>query len=274
MQESSRRHGRIAEKPFQGMRFSLDGILPKSIDVFLPEKNLRGDSFLLLLHFHGAPFVVHHAATEFPGNVIATTINLGAGSRVYENGFADSTKFEIILGLIQDSVSARLARRIKIGQVYLTAFSAGYGAVRKILGSPMSYERVNGALLLDGIHTGYIPEHRVLAEGGVIDSMGLEIFLKFAKDAATLGSKKKFLLTHSEIFPGTFVSTTEAADHLIRHLTMQREPVLEWGPLGMQQLSRASKNHFSVLGFAGNAAQDHVDHFHALFFFLRKIKEL
>lgn len=271
MQESTRRHERIAEKTFEGIRFILDGILPKPIDVFVPEKSIRGDSLLLLLHFHGAPFVVHHAATEYPGNVIAATINLGAGSRVYENGFADSAKIGTLVEAIHDSISVRLNRRIQIGKICLTAFSAGYGAVRKILSSKANYERVNGVLLLDGIHTGYIPERRVLAEGGLTDSTGLEIFLKLASDASTHGSKKRFLITHSEIFPGTFVSTTEATDYLLGKLDIPRASVLEWGPLGMQQLSLARRNHFSVLGFAGNTAADHIDHYHGLFFFLREL---
>jgi len=32
----------------------------------------------------------------------------------------------------------------------------------------------------------------------------------------------------------------------------------------MQQLSEASSGGFELLGFAGNSAPDHVDHFHAL----------
>ena len=87
-------------------------------------------------------------------------------------------------------------------------------------------------------------------------------------------AEKQFLITHSEIFPGTFVSTTEATDFVLQNLGMRREAVLRWGPLGMQQLSAARQHHFAVLGFAGNTAPDHVDHFHALDYFLNKLKKL
>jgi hypothetical protein len=32
----------------------------------------------------------------------------------------------------------------------------------------------------------------------------------------------------------------------------------------MQQLSEVTANGFTVLGFAGNSAPDHIDHFHAM----------
>ena len=76
------------------------------------------------------------------------------------------------------------------------------------------------------------------------------------------------------MFPGTFVSTTEATDYLMGQLGMVRTPVLEWGPLGMQLLSRARRGPFEVLGFAGNSAQDHVDHLHSLFYFLDLLSNL
>jgi hypothetical protein len=71
--------------------------------------------------------------------------------------------------------------------------------------------------------------------------------------------EKRFLVTHSEIFPGTFASTTETADWMLRALGLRRTPVLRWGPRGMQQLSEVRSGKLEVLGFAGNSAPDHVD---------------
>ena len=72
------------------------------------------------------------------------------------------------------------------------------------------------------------------------------------------------LVTHSEIFPGTFASTTETADYMLRALGVRRTAVLKWGPRGMQQLGEAAAGGFLLLGFAGNTAPDHVDHLHAM----------
>ena len=90
----------------------------------------------------------------------------------------------------------------------------------------------------------------------------MESWLLLAR--AAMRGEKRFVVTHSEIFPGTFASTTETADWLLRELGVRRTPVLRWGPRGMQQLSEVRSGGFALLGFAGNSAPDHVDHLHAL----------
>ena len=87
-----------------------------------------------------------------------------------------------------------------------------------------------------------------------------------------MAGKKILLLLHTEIFPGTFASTTETADWLLGVLGLRRKPVLEWGPMGTQQLSEVRKGGFHLAGFAGNSAPDHVDLLHSLPDFLRWIE--
>jgi len=128
--------------------------------------------------------------------------------------------------------------------------------------------------MLDGLHASYVPEGRVLYEGGQVDSTGLAVFVKLAMDASRKHSTKQFLITHSEIFPGTYASTTEASDFILSELGLKRNAVLKWGPLGMQQLSVAGQHHFEVLGFAGNTAPDHIDHLHGLADFLKILSKL
>jgi hypothetical protein len=144
----------------------------------------------------------------------------------------------------------------------------------RILQWQADYERVASVILLDGLHAGYVPDGRVLYEGGRIDASGLAPFIKLAGESSMKPSAKRFLITHSEIFQGTFVSTTEATDFILKELSVKRHPVLRWGPGGMQQLSFARKSHFEVIGFAGNTAPDHVDHFHGLAYFLKELRKL
>ena len=117
-------------------------------------------------------------------------------------------------------------------------------------------------LLLDGMHTSYVPEGAVLATGGTLDSTNLVALANFAR--AAVRGEKRFVVTHSEIFPGTFASTTETSDWLLRALGLRRTPVLRWGPRGMQQLSEVRAGRFELLGFAGNSGPDHIDHLHAM----------
>jgi hypothetical protein len=91
--------------------------------------------------------------------------------------------------------------------------------------------------------------------------------VRFARDAAA--GKKQFIVVHSEIFPGTFASTTETADYLLEQLGLKRQAVLRWRPLQTQQLSETVQGKFRVAGYAGNSAPDHVDLLHALPDFLK-----
>ena len=72
------------------------------------------------------------------------------------------------------------------------------------------------------------------------------------------------IITHSEIFPGTYASTTETADWLLAQLGLERHAVVKWGTMRMQQLSEVRAGRFLLIGYAGNAAPDHVDQLHAL----------
>src|SRR3989442_11775564 len=85
------------------------------------------------------------------------------------------------------------------------------------------------------MHTSYVPEGKPLADGGAIDRAGLEAFISLAREA--VAGRKSFVVTHSEIFPGTYASTTECADYLLAQLDLKRQPQLHEGALGMQQLS-------------------------------------
>jgi hypothetical protein len=274
MVDRTRVHERIPQQKYPGIELKIFDILPKPIEIFIPQKRQKANCFDLLLHFHGAGFVVQYAATKHKNAIVAATINLGAGSSVYGSAFEDSTQFPTLLAVISDSLKQKLASPVPIRKVILSGFSAGYGAIRKIISTPQNFARVDAILLLDGIHASYVPERRVLAEGGQIDSVGIEAFTRFAAEAGKKNSAKKFLITHSEIFPGTFVSTTEATDFILQKVGLKRQPVLKWGPLEMQQLSQARQYHFVVLGFAGNSAPDHVDHFHALYYFLNNLIDL
>lgn len=183
------------------------------------------------------------------------SIQLGAGSATYAKPFAEPKAFA---DLLEDA--AKLAER-KFASVNFSSWSAGYGAVRAILKVPEHYDRVQSVLLLDGLHCGYVNGKPGPGESDLIADE-LAVFVKLAKDA--MAGTKRFTLTHSEIFPGKYASTTETADNLLKQLNLKRTPVLRWGPLGTQILCEVKQGQFHLLGFAGNSAPDHIDLLHAL----------
>ena len=265
MVEHTRAHQRLEERQLQGLRLSLEGVLSKPLQIFIPASRPRSAPFRLLIHFHGAAFVAEHAVSSLKGDYILAAVHLGPGSGVYERAFSEPAVLDDLVGAIGRRVTSQLPGA-EFGGILLSGFSAGHGAIRAILREPRHAARVDGVLLLDGLHTGYVPPRTVLAEGGALDESQLAPFVSFARSAVK--GTKAMVVTHSEIFPGTFASTTETTDYLIGALRLKRVRVLEWGPLGMQQLSRVAQGRLSILGFAGNSAPDHVDHYHAMGHFL------
>ena len=271
MQETLRKHERISFDMNGGITCTLDSILAKPVTVYIPRRLQKATRADLLIHFHGLSSVAAYAAEKYKPGLIAVSVNLGSGSAAYARPFQNDTVFKKLVAAIQDAVDERLGHPVVPRRIFLSGFSAGYGAIRSILSEPGNFERVNAVLLLDGLHASYIPERKVLAEGGLVDTASLAPFLEFARKAAQPATGKRLLFTHSEIFPGTFVSTTEAADYLLQQLKLKARPVLKQGPVGMQQISEARRGNFQVLGFAGNTAPDHVDHFHGLSYFLSRL---
>ena len=262
MVEATRAHERLAATKLAGAVRSFVGPADKPVDLFVPDRARTGDAFDLVIHFHGAAWLPEQAVAGLGRNTVAAVLNLGTGSGAYDRAFADPAVFDSLLAVVTREVSAATGRAARIGRVTLVGFSAGHGAVRAILREPRHFTRIDAVLLLDGMHTSYLPEGTPLASGGTLDTTNLVAFASFAR--AAVRGEKRFLVTHSEIFPGTFASTTETADWLVRALGLRGTPVVRWGPRGMQQLSEVRAGRFEVLGFAGNSAPDHIDQLHAM----------
>ena len=270
MVESSRIHERLVQRDLDAVMRSFAGPGGKPIDVMLPRETRAKDVVDVVIHFHGAAWLPEQAVAGL-GGTVAAVVNLGTGSGTYDRAFADPAVFDSLLAGVTREVTAANGKSIGLGRVTLVGFSAGHGAVRAILRTPRHFDRVSAVLLLDGMHTAYIPDGTVLAAGGALDTTNLVAFANFAR--AAIRGEKRFLVTHSEIFPGTFASTTETADWLLAALGLHRTPVMRWGPRGMQQLSEVHAGQFELLGFAGNSAPDHIDQLNAMPEFLKRLLE-
>jgi len=234
MSESTRRHERVVQRPLAGQQIALSlGTL------HVPAKLARKKAIPLVVHFHGAAWIAQQATERHA--VLA--VELGAGSARYAAPLREAGRFAAWIA------AAERASGHSFSRIFLSSFSAGYGAVREILRQERG--RIAGVVLADSLHAGYGSE-----------AQDLDSLLWLAREAAS--GRMRFLVTHSEVYPGTYASTTETADRLLAEAGLRRKAVLRWGPLGMQQLSVAKRGRFELLGFAGNSAPDHVDHLHAL----------
>lgn len=255
MVEHTRPHPRL-EKPATPLPGRHEKLIAGTL--FIPEKLTGRKTMPLFIHFHGGDWLPELAAAKIGMAVIS--VQTGSGSGTYAKQFSDQELFGKMLREASEKTG------VTFSSITLTAWSAGHGAIREILAVPDYYAKVRKILLIDGMHTGY--------DGGKpgplesrLEPDHLEIFLQFARDAAA--GRKTMLITHSEIFPGTFASTTETADWLLGKLGITRKPLLKSGPMGTQQLSAARQGKFHLIGYAGNSAPDHVDQFHSLATYLR-----
>lgn len=249
MVEHTRAHPRLAQATPDGRREKLElGTL------FLPAKLKLKSSVPLFIHFHGGTWLPEVAAAKV-GKTAVIAIQIGSGSGAYAKPFADAQLFSRLIA------EAEAKAGVKFAPISLTGWSAGYGSIREILKVPEHYARVDGVLLIDGLHTGYVGEKPGPQESQ-LETDKLEVFLKFARDA--VAGRKRMIVTHSEIFPGTFASTTETTDWLLGQLGLKRKPVVKWGPMQTQQLSEVRAGKFLLIGYAGNTAPDHVDQLHSL----------
>ena len=258
MVEHTREHPRLTKSLPTGRRLPLElGSL------FVPEKVTLKRPLKLLVFFHGGDWIPEFAAAQ-QRNMAVIAIQAGAGSGSYVKLFTDPARFSRLIA------EAEAKSGLKFGEIDLGGWSAGCGAVRQILSDPASYDRVGGVLCIDGIHTDDV-NGKPGPEESQIETNNLQVWLRLGSDA--MAGKKRFILTHSEIFPGTFASTTETADYLLREWGLAAHPVVRWGPMKTQMLSEVKTGGLLVVGFAGNSAPDHVDQLHSLPEYLSWLKK-
>lgn len=249
MVEHTRAHPRLKQESPAGRREKLS-----TGSLFIPARLQRAKRLPLFVHFHGATWLPEVAAAR-DGRCAVISVQTGSGSTTYATQFSDHALFGDMLREASEKTG------VSFDPIALTAWSAGHGAIREILKVPEYYDRVQKVLLIDGLHTSYVGGKPGPLESD-LEPDHLEIFLKFAQDA--VAGRKTMVITHSEIFPGTFASTTETADWLLSKLGLRRRAVLRWGPQKTQQLSEVRAGKFLLVGYAGNSAPDHVDQFHSL----------
>ena len=262
MQEGIRRHERLTQRALPGTVVPLTLHNEAKGELYLSRAARGKRAVDVLVHFHGAAWLAQQAGESLGRPLAVVTLTLGSGSGVYDRTFRQPGMMDSLMARTEGLIDSLAAKRVTPGRLFLSGFSAGHGAVRVILRDSVWMSRVTGVLLMDGMHTSYVPEGVPLASGGALDTVNLLSLTAYARRAAS--GDQRMVVTHSEIFPGTFASTTETAAWMLQSLGVPERPVLEWGPRGLQQISEAKRGRLLVMGFAGNSAPDHVDHFHAM----------
>ncbi|WP_438007867.1 hypothetical protein WME89_03595 [Sorangium sp. So ce321] len=237
-------------------------------DSFTP----AGSSYDLLLHFHGNTQLVRESAEVAGLNAAVAVINLGIGSGAYEDLYAQPGMYESLLADIDRALAQRGLPTPRLRRVALSSWSAGYGAVAKILELRRGTETLDAILVTDGIHCGFAPE-----QPSGLNTLQLASFARAAQLAAS--GQLLFTITHSEIDPIAYASSSATASYLLGAAAghpVEREPARDAPPhlrlraaegavskkLEKQMIptTEASLGGLHVRGFRGNTPEHHMAH--------------
>ena len=224
----------------------------------------------LVIHFHGNTDLVEESFATSDLNAVVMILNLGIGSGAYEDRFASAMPLTEMLERARTTLERRGLQGAKLRRLALSAWSAGYGAVLRILEQPALAEKVDAVMLFDGIHCGYASpgSHELLVER-------IAPFTRFAEQAAA--GKRLFSITNSNITPnGDYAGTRETTDVLLRAVGATRTPFTVEPPLPhlaamngvmprrfivpLQPLTEAHLGGLIVRGYAGDQAEHHIMH--------------
>jgi hypothetical protein len=190
-----------------------------------PKSFSTGDgSYDLLLHFHGDVAMVRESVEAAGVNAIVAIVNWGVGSAIYKRKYEQEGQFERLLVQINKAVRRRGVKKPKLRRLALSAWSAGYGAIKSILehrkAPHADRDPLDAVIVLDGIHCGFRSDGR-------LNEASLLPMVRLAR--AAVEEQLMFLATHSQIETHGYASTTQTAEVLLRAIAKkaERPPMLE-----------------------------------------------
>ena len=206
----------------------------------------------VVIHFNGAD-AVRKLLVQTAGGVSLVLVDKGSG-KSYSHAFGTPQMFP----LLRRSIEAALRRHSKderahIRHLAISAWSAGGIAVDKLL--KQKQDGIDAVIILDGLHGAwkYGKKHEQSIDSDDPRFVSHEIdWAKRARAGQTL-----FVLTHSEVDPVVFPSTTTTAASLLNELSLKEEPVASPGGEAYAQLSGVDDHGLHVWGFRGNDEKAH-----------------
>ncbi len=229
-----------------------DGV---AVTMFLPE-GWQGTAGRLAIHFHTSPeFALgehRRAGYRFP----LVAVMLGSGSARYRAPFIDGTLFPQIIHRVEEALRDRGVPEATIREIDVSSFSAGYGAVRELVGQQLGKRLIRRIVLSDSLYAGLTSG--VDGKGPrVVQADQIDCWVPFAREA--VAGRKTFVLTHSQIHTPAYASTPECGAALVSALGLRLVPVGggvgEW-PL----LARSDAGRFHVWSYGGTNANAHLVH--------------
>lgn len=220
----------------------------------------RKGRYDLIVHFHGEGRFQEKNVENAHLNVAVVSINLGLGTDPYSNTFKNPEVFQRVLADVQSEVEkdGRAGTTPKLHRLALSAWSAGFSSVARVMTDDSVSERVDAVLLADGFFTNFSNVKK-----REVNKQGLDRFVKFTEQARK--NEKLFSITHTTIPTGPYPSVQECVGTLLELEHLQKKTCSIDGPRPkMHQFYKVDDGSFHIQGYQGVRAADHVRQLHAM----------
>jgi hypothetical protein len=217
-----------------------------------PWFSTRHATYDLIVHFHGLGKLQEGNLERSQLNAAVVSINMGIGTDGYASAFRDPQSFQRLLAETQEEIDkSGRAPGARLRRVALSAWSAGFVSVAKIMSDPANAEKVDAVLLADGFFTSFTNLKK-----RTINTASLERFVALV-DVASKG-QKLFAITHTAIPTSDYPSVEETVAKLLELTSSAKTPSLGVGPRNMHQTYTVDRGAFHVKGYEGVTAGDHI----------------
>jgi hypothetical protein len=246
-------------------------MLTKQGMVHLPRTfRATGNRFDLVVHFHGGPEIVGAAMEKSGLEAALLTYNRDGivQSSAYEWRYAAPNALDEAVRAVEQAIAqSGVVDAPRVRRIALSGWSAGSGAVYRLLTHPDVVSRVDAVLVEDGLHAAFVK-----TATREIDPVKMAPFVRFANQAAR--GDKLFGLTHSSIPTLDHASTTETAAYIANALAVELRapssprdlsrtaaagpaPRHAGPPERLRQTIGGGRGDFHVMGFEGTSKLAH-----------------
>ncbi len=232
--------------------------LGNGADLFVPPWfRPRDGAYDLVVHFHGLRELQEKNLELVHLNAAVVSVNLGVGTDPYANAFRDPKAFTKLL----DEVDAELVKTgrgggAKLGRLALSAWSAGFVSVQRVIGHRDVEDKLDAVLVADGFFTSYSN-----LEKKTINPAFLAPWVELA--GAAQRREKLLVITHTAIPTVGYPSVTDTVAKLLELSSLDKTPSSDVGPKQMKRSYVVDKGDLHVHGFHGVTAADHVNQLRA-----------
>lgn len=239
-------------------------------DLFIPAGYKPSKTLNLWCHFHSpAWYVIGEYQRLEPTVDPIIVFNFGQGSSVYGKPFTELGSFQPWL----DAALNHLDKKPDEIKLNFTSFSAGYGAVRNLIGDPAVLSRLNIVILNDSCYASLDPDQptrRVL-------KAHLDVWQPLVNRA--IKGDSTFVMSTSQITPESYAGTWEVALQLVEANGGKMQSIERNShPSAMENLEQRllrtyHKGRWFVWSYEGTTAEAHMTHARRLAECLREVKK-